>query len=746
MQTSFSYPEQIGGYRILKDLSKGSYGNALLAKDQKDNEVVIKLLRHDHAPGGRERYENEVWALEKLEHPNIPKLIDKGFYETYPYLVMQKATGETLGKIVSRNKKEGGVMSQLDALTIIDGVLDSLVYSHSKNILHRDIKDENVIFDRSTSAVWLIDFGFCKGETPVEENDSFWNVGAARFSPPAKLNHPSESKENHDVFAVGVLGYLLLTNEYPWSVSKREDRGHLLDSMKKIIPEPVHISNRFVNKKVSEFIRKLMIIDDDLRPSASEALNEIRKIKSEIENPISQPKNRSNLKYSRVIRDPLHGDIQMNEFEWRIISTKEFQRLRRMRQLGLSCLVYPGAEHNRFSHSIGTAHVATIILDRVANITGIPFDKEEIMIVRAYALLHDVVHICFGHTFEDELCIFKRHDKNEERFQRLISSSSDIVRILKSYDFGEDLISYLNPNSDQNNWICELIESPIGADVIDYINRDSFYCGLDHRVDSAIFRRYMIGSKPDEPLQRHHLLTRLYGEHGFRLDAEFSLSSLLQERYALFLKVYTHPAKSAAGAMIGKSVFAAISEQTPKLNEPLIEWMGDNELVAYLKSHDNKMSAKLAKAIENRKLFKPAFKSGIIEKDHNADYGNLQRRTERFQKKGLFDPKKRDELENKIAKKAKIEPTDIILYCPPLAPGLQTLHNYVEIKPGKTYFRDEAHKAHDMFFKLHLGLWNIYAFVNPELNPDEKAKVGKIVSEELGMSNEISDKYQLENH
>lgn len=744
MQTQFDYPEQIGKYRIVKHLSRGSYGNALLAKDQEDNEVVIKLLRPDHAPGGRERYENEVWALENLEYHNIPKLIDKGTYNNYPYIVMQKAIGETLGTIVSRNKREGGVVSQLDALTIIDGILDSLAYSHSKNILHRDIKDENVIFDRSTSTVWLIDFGFCKGDTPVKVNDSFWNVGAGRFSPPSKLNHPSESKQNHDVFAVGVLGYLLLTNEYPWSVAKQEDRGHLLSAMKTVIPEPIHILNRFVNKKVSEFIRKLMIIDDDFRPSAYEALNEIRKIKNEIEN--KKLAHKLKLKYSRVIRDPLHGDIQMSEFEWKIISTKEFQRLRWMRQLGLSCLVYPGAEHSRFSHSIGTAHVATIILDRVANITGIPFDQEEIMIARAYALLHDVVHICFGHTFEDELCIFKRHDKNEERFRRLISDSSDINKILKSYDFGEDLISYLNPSFDRNNWICELIESPIGADVIDYINRDSFYCGLDHRVDSAIFRRYMIGSKPEEPLQRHHLLTRLYGEHGFRLDAEFSLSSLLQERYALFLKVYTHPAKSAAGAMIGKSVFAAISEQEPKLDENLIEWMGDNQLVTFLKNHDNEISAKLAKFIEQRKLFKPTFKSGIAEKDDTISSHKIQIRTERLKEKGLFDPKKRNELENSIAKDAKIEPTDIILYCPPNAPGLQTLNNYVETKPGQTYFRDDAHKTHDMFFKLHVGLWNIYAFVNPELNPDKKTKVGKIVSEALGMSNVISDKYQLENY
>ena len=84
--------------------------------------------------------------------------------------------------------------------------------------MHRDIKDENVIVSASGDNVTLIDLGLCKGPVLPAQGQTFWNAGAARFAPPAKIDNAAGSTLTHDVFAVGVLCYHMLTNAYPWEV------------------------------------------------------------------------------------------------------------------------------------------------------------------------------------------------------------------------------------------------------------------------------------------------------------------------------------------------------------------------------------------------------------------------------------------------------------------------------------------------------------------------------------------------
>ncbi len=100
----------------------------------------------------------------------------------------------------------------------------------------------------------------------------------------------------------------------------------------------------------------------------------------------------------RVIRNPLHGDIRLTEFEWQLLHTKECQRLRWIKQIGFANLVYPGAEHSRLSHFIGTLFTADRILRSIEERTGTPFNIEERLTARCYALLHDLSHAPYGHT------------------------------------------------------------------------------------------------------------------------------------------------------------------------------------------------------------------------------------------------------------------------------------------------------------------------------------------------------------
>src|SRR2546430_17072292 len=116
---------------------------------------------------------------------------------------------------------------------------------------------------------------------------------------------------------------------------------------------------------------------------------------------------------SKLIRDAVHGDIEVSSLEVELMDTPEFQRLRGIKQLGTAYLVFPSAVHTRFEHSLGTSWMAHRILQSVRRIEGVSQDEERL--IRVAALLHDLTHIPVGHTLEDESRVLPRHDKDEKR-------------------------------------------------------------------------------------------------------------------------------------------------------------------------------------------------------------------------------------------------------------------------------------------------------------------------------------------
>ncbi|TVQ73213.1 MAG: HD domain-containing protein, partial [Chromatiaceae bacterium] len=113
-----------------------------------------------------------------------------------------------------------------------------------------------------------------------------------------------------------------------------------------------------------------------------------------------------------VIRDPVHGDIELSALEQAVLDLPDVQRLRGIKQLGTASFVYPGALHTRFDHSLGACALAHRMIDGL-RLEGrsVPSDLEDLIGVGA--LLHDVTHIPFGHTLEDERRLFPRHDKGD---------------------------------------------------------------------------------------------------------------------------------------------------------------------------------------------------------------------------------------------------------------------------------------------------------------------------------------------
>jgi HD superfamily phosphohydrolase len=164
-----------------------------------------------------------------------------------------------------------------------------------------------------------------------------------------------------------------------------------------------------------------------------------------------------------------------------LIDTKEFQRLRRIKQLGFSETVFPGATHSRFAHSIGVAHIAREFLNRIDLITGKPTSKGTKVVVLAAALLHDLGHGPFSHAFEK---VTRVHHEKRTR-QIVLDRSTEVHRALSNHDrrlpdlvadfWAQDLKNKQTPK-----YLAHIVSSQLDADRFDYLMRDSYATGVDY--------------------------------------------------------------------------------------------------------------------------------------------------------------------------------------------------------------------------------------------------------------------------
>ena len=210
------------------------------------------------------------------------------------------------------------------------------------------------------------------------------------------------------------------------------------------------------------------------------------------------------------------------------------QRLRYIRQLGFTFLIFPGAEHSRFSHALGTMHLAGRAYDAVARSGGggLPIDPlcRERRLVRAAALLHDIGHAPFSHTAEDRI---EGGIGHEEMTRRLLKT----IEIRKVFDdFGDgitatDVVDVLDRSADGAGTILsELISSELDVDKMDYLRRDSLYCGVQYGAyDLERLIDTLIAIEDPESGQ---------WRVGLDLGGVHALEALVMARYYMFTQVY----------------------------------------------------------------------------------------------------------------------------------------------------------------------------------------------------------------
>lgn len=742
-------PDQIDTWRRERQIGEGHFCTVHLVQDDTDRRGALKICTHDDQ-ASKDRLELEESALNILRHPNIPALVGKGMLGQSPYLVTEYVPGQTVKERIDEGLGLGQLFGDIATLNLMVQLLDAVAHIHKQRLVHRDIKDANVIVSPDLTRIHLIDFGFCKteGRATIRTDDSFWRAGAPRFSPPTKLANPAIANPAHDVFAVGVIAYRMLTSQYPWSVDEDDDAGGVgaLRQLQLARPlEPVVEINSYVLPRISRWVSELLDLDETRRPSSTVALNQARAILEGIRADSRPPVRRGTrrIKYPHVIRDALHHDVRLTEEEFSVLNSREMQRLQWITQLGTTRAVYPCATHTRLSHSIGCVARVEQVLRTIEDQEGVRVDPDVRLAARLYALTHDVTHVPFGHTIEDELGYFERHDTNELRIGRLLDAAdSEIKELLRHTDYGRDVLAHLSlAESAGEKMFAEIVSGPAGADVLDYVDRDALMCGLSHRIDDAIFRQFRVSALAG--VEGTRLVSLLGGKYGLRADREFAVEIILKERYAMFLKVYTHSAKAAASALLGKCLYGALRTKTkdgrlrPEFKESDLEWMGDEALIERLRNSRHQSVRYMAGQLKRRQHPHGVYRAELLEREPRtaAAYGERQ---EWLKNIDATSPDGRCELERSIAKRVPgITPDQVIVYCTPKAPGHQRVEHWVKESPDSRPSRS-GESVSEQIGQKHLGLWELWVFFAGERDEGKRIAVADVAQDLFGLKNMIS--------
>lgn len=233
----------------------------------------------------------------------------------------------------------------------------------------------------------------------------------------------------------------------------------------------------------------------------------------------------------KVFRDPIHGTIIVdNQIILDLIDTPEFQRLRRIKQLGTSSMTFHGAEHSRFGHCLGVYEITRRICNlfqrnypQQAPQDGLWNDQERPVALCA-ALLHDLGHGPYSHTFEH---IF--HTDHEQITRRIITSeSTNINRILRRVgnDFPQKVASVID-HTYQNPQVVQMISSQVDADRMDYLQRNSYYTGTNYGKFDL-----------DRVL---HMMRPVKDGIAFEINGMHAVEDYILSRLQMYLQVYFHP-------------------------------------------------------------------------------------------------------------------------------------------------------------------------------------------------------------
>ena len=310
----------------------------------------------------------------------------------------------------------------------------------------------------------------------------------------------------------------------------------------------------------------------------------------------------------KILNDPIYGFIQIpNSLVFDIIEHPYFQRLRRISQMGMSNLVYPGANHTRFHHALGCIHLMQKTV-RVLRFKQVEISKEEENALLIAILLHDIGHGAFSHALEHSIVDGISHEAISLKFMKKLN---------EEFDGKLTLAIEIFEGKYHRKFLCQLISSQLDIDRLDYLKRDSFYTGVTEGNISSDRLIAMMNVKNDELVIEHKGI--------------YSVEKFLIARRLMYWQVYLHKTGLVAENMLvnvlkrakelaekGGNLFAGeplryflynkinsknFTEQTLEMFSKL----DDFDILSAIKEwvhHPDKVLSLLSKMIVNRKLLR----------------------------------------------------------------------------------------------------------------------------------------------
>ncbi len=728
-------------YFIEEKLGHGEQGLVIKMRNNIGKHFALKAYRPTGSDAGElkegvKRFIREVKTLSNLNHKNIVKIfsagtaqwdegsqewqVKEGFEEEridpepsrLYYYIMEYIRGHDLSSIFpqlkekSRNLDENslcedeksgpnteecenhkgeGPLSDDEKVNLfeqlITQVCSAIRYYHSKDITHKDIKPSNIRYCSEDGTFIIVDFGFAHSLTSKYERKQ---IKRTQY-----FDWPSVSEGDYRKNDIAQLSMMLLDILPTFESTYGEYRySGLKNAFEKAVDDK--LENRY--EDITEFydsVKEYFLAVSDW------------KLLLRVDEPFV-PNAFRRFKFSFKLRIPVSGSILLSEEIKRIIDCPEFQRLRGTRQLGPAIFVFPGANHTRFEHSLGTYFLALRYLEKLLTYPAFreafkPLE-ESVKLVLLSCLLHDIGHYPYSHWVE-EIDEFPRRLKiptHEDRALAIICGEGRLKRLIADeWDLNpQDICNIISGEISDDNLqhvvINSIIDSIIDVDKVDYLIRDSVHCGVNYGLGIDIER----------------LLDSIYLEEGGKTicltdKGTSCLMSILACRNIMYHEVYWHKTVRACDAMFKRFLYEYIRKEVDD-GEKVQNYFyySDDHFITKLTERVTKVKANdLVKLISpftlrGRELYKPAYIFSYATKEAKKTEHFFSEIFERGKSyKNLVD------VSNKLVKVLR-----------PYIPGIKNLDIIIDITP--------IEKAHEIYELKGFKIWNIRKKVS-EPYPEE---------------------------
>lgn len=307
----------------------------------------------------------------------------------------------------------------------------------------------------------------------------------------------------------------------------------------------------------------------------------------------------------KAIRDPIWGYIHVPDEMVSLVDAQEFQRLRDISQLGHVFLVYPGARHSRFEHSLGVFHIAGQFLRQLLKSDPpIDVDLQDVKVLLAASLLHDIGHYPFSHLLEEMQMFFVDHEERSR--QVILDPSTEVNKALKSAGTDPErvanVIDYRNGSVDipeRDLKLAHILSGTLDPDKIDYLLRDARYCGVP--FGESVNRDRLLGSITYDPANQRPAIT---------YRGVSAVEALVFTSYLMYRNVYWHHAVRSANAMFKRGVQDLLAHPDCSLVEADFNGATEADLIHRLEAESARLGMPQRRSMVNRlkrrKLYKVA--------------------------------------------------------------------------------------------------------------------------------------------